>query len=354
VTASANIDYFQASHLDTLKHDFLEPLLDLYAQWCNTIWLNKSDASTRTYNPQIDTLPAMTEIVVRAVSRSTIYFALGASISGFPNDDAALVRKRRKDMMISAKLLNLTKEDFQANKLMGFPYPKILAVAPDELLKLIGGPKIEIEANNKKYTIWNKYMTRPGLKEALKQQQAKLASDQPIKILTDVKELKASQERIKKDQEAIALSEGFLAEIERWKKAHKDLKEADIELPKLRNKMSDQDRQKLLTQQEAKLEADRPKGVLKDTKALEEWQKLLKQHQDEITKTKDELARIAKWEYVSKQPHFPFRDWKEFYYFTHKWLNKEALESGAKFGGAAFGDCAETYPLLMLAGDAYK
>lgn len=340
---SPKADYFDAEQLDKLKREFLQPMLALYARWCDTIFKNGAS------DGQKGARPAMTEIAVRAVSRTMLYYALGASVAGFPHGDDNIVRGLRKGAMMRANLLDLTDKDFPTNTIVGFPDARVRDVAPDELLKLIGGPAVEIQANNKKYPVWDPNMKRGKLQKTLAEQQRKLADDsKPLKKEQDFAEL---QKLLGQDREAIKATQKLLAEIDKWEGAAKDserLKALKVEMPV-------PERKKLLEQQKSNLDDHTRAGAgLTDKNAKAANQALIKQDQEAIQKTQNGLKEIERLEVSAKQPQVPFTGWRDVYYFANRWLYMEALAAVVSFKGAGFGNCAETYPLLMLCNNAYK
>jgi hypothetical protein len=250
----APTDYFQSARLNELKRDFLQPLLVLYARWCQTIW------SKGPSPKQKDALPTTTELVVRATSRSTIYFALGSSVAGFPHGEASKISSGRKVRMTEAKIT------FFNTREGSFPH-FLLSFSPRQLLDLItnGSSTVNVSltsngiASVQTMNIWNQAMTKSKLS--------------------------------KKD----------VAEVEGW------------ELFWLQSKGANA--------------------------------------------TKDDQAKIAKYSKTTKPTPLSFSGWRDVYNFANRWLDGNTLKAIVDkdvVSGSAYGTCAESYPLLMLTGDAYK
>lgn len=221
VQHKATSGFLDHEQIKLLREDFLVPLLQLYGRWCFNLATTKKK------------IPSTVEITVRGVTRHTLYFALGASVSGTGKD--SLVVAKRKDMMRSARLLS--KISYNASK-GEYTVVEDTSVAPAALLALLN---LDEDTIGSQIPIWNPNMQRSSL--------------------------------------GIPGKEDLLRETYQWEKSQ------------------------------------------------------------------DFNGQIT------------FSSWRDLEAFARKWLNEEVIkkvEKGEIKIAQDFGNCAETYPLLMLIQDDYK
>lgn len=247
--------FLDAGEVKLAKDEFLIPLLTLYAKWCHTI----ADVAITTSKKKFNPCPNTVEIAVRAVSRTQIYFSLGASVAGLPDNEKAAVIEQRKTEMETAKLLEVAPAP--ANP--GADRPAISANAlkwsPDQLFRLLTGKETTKSYGGQNLAVWNPAYIKPEL-------------------------------------------ERLNAELEKLKTV-KNEKEYASAL-KRRNELTD------------------------------------------VLKVPTRLGKIAKWQ---KDGKTEFNGWRELYYFADFWLNPALLAvPAAGTGGIKYGNCAETYPFLMI------
>jgi hypothetical protein len=94
----------------------------------------------------------------------------------------------------------------------------------------------------------------------------------------------------------------------------------------------------------------------KDVAEVEGWELFWLQSKG-ANATKDDQAKIAKYSKTTKPTPLSFSGWRDVYNFANRWLDGNTLKAIMDkdvVSGSAYGTCAESYPLLMLTGDAYK